>query len=283
MLKELNKIVAEIKVGTDNIANTSVTIKDVAGSLASGASTQASSAEEVSASMEEMASIISQTADNASQADKIAMEGAEGIKEGNKSFRTTMEAMNEIAEKITVIGKIAEKTDVLAINAAIEAARAGEHGKGFAVVATEIRKLAENSQKAAKEINEAVSTSLSVTQQSTTMLEYIVPEIEKTARLIQEISTASAEQNSGANQINNAIQELSKVTQQNTNSADIMNEGSKSITEQAEILKKTIAFFKTDIKNSSTKEITTIETEVEISDGTDIILGEMTDNIDDKN
>ena len=113
----------------------------------------------------------------------------------------TVRAMKNIAEKILVIEEIARQTDLLALNAAIEAARAGEHGKGFAVVASEVRKLSEKSQAAAAEISRVSGASVEMAEDAGKMLGEMVPDIKKTAELVQEISAASNEQNTGAEQI----------------------------------------------------------------------------------
>ncbi len=154
-----------------------------------------------------------------------------------------MEAMKQIAEKIAIVEEIARQTNLLALNAAIEAARAGEHGKGFAVVAAEVRKLAERSQEAAGEITELSSSSVDVAVQAGSMLQKLVPDIQKTAELVQEISAASLEQNSGAEQINKAIQQLDQVTQQNASASEEMSSTSEELSSQAQQLMDLVAFF----------------------------------------
>jgi methyl-accepting chemotaxis protein len=152
--------------------------------------------------------------------------------------------MKDIARKITVVGEIARQTNLLALNAAIEAARAGEEGRGFAVVASEVRKLAERSQKAAAEISELSVSSVEVAERAGEMLNRIVPDIQKTAELVQEISVASSEQNSGAEQINKAVQQLDSVIQENASAAEEMSSTSEELTGQAEHLRDIIGFFR---------------------------------------
>jgi methyl-accepting chemotaxis protein len=217
----------------------------VAQQISQGSNEQASSTEQISASMEEMASNIKQNSENAKQTELISVQASKDITEGNKAVSITVNAMKEIAEKISIVGQIAEKTDLLAINAAIEAARAGEQGKGFAVVASEVRKLAENSQAAAKQIDELSKSSVKVANESGALLVQIVPNIQKTAQLVQEISAASAEQNSGASQVNNAIMQLNQVTQQNASASEEMSASAEQLASQAEHLKELISFYKT--------------------------------------
>jgi methyl-accepting chemotaxis protein len=240
----LKSIVSDIKTNAQNLVNASQQLSSASQQLSEGANEQASSIEEVSSSMEEMVSNINQNADNAKQTEYIALQSSDDIKEGSKAVISTVEAIKIIADKISIIGKIAEKTDLLAINAAIEAARAGEHGKGFAVVAAEVRKLAENSQRAAKEIDDLSSTSVKIADESGLMLQKIVPDILKTASLVQEIAAASMEQNSGASQVNNAIQQLNNVTQQNAASSEELASSAEEMAGQAEQMKEIISFFK---------------------------------------
>jgi methyl-accepting chemotaxis protein len=195
--------------------------------------------------MEEMVSNIKQNADNAQQTDKIANKSAKDAQESGKSVLEAVAAMKEIANKISIIEEIARQTNLLALNAAIEAARAGEHGKGFAVVAAEVRKLAERSQKAAAEINQLSATTLRVSEKSGEMLDKLVPDIQRTAELVQEISAASKEQDTGAEQINKALQQLEQVIQQNASASEEMASTTEELTGQSDQLVSALGFFHT--------------------------------------
>ncbi len=246
MLMKLKDIVVNIRGNAENIAAASMQMSSSSQEMSQGATEQASSAEEVSSSMEEMVSNIQQNTDNSQQTEKIAIKSSEGVQEGNKSSEISVQAMKDIAEKITIINDIAFQTNILALNAAVEAARAGEHGKGFAVVASEVRNLAERSKVAADEIDQLSKNGVDVSERAGKQLAGIVPEIERTAKLVQEISAASIEQNSGADQINNAIQQLNQVTQQNAAASEEMATSSEELASQAEQLKELMAFFKID-------------------------------------
>ena len=246
MVKANANMIGEAQLTIENIVLASQSLQSVAVQISEGSTEQASSTEEVSSSMEQMVSNITQNTDNARQTEQIALQASKDIIEGNKAVTVTVEAMKKIADKITIIGEIAEKTDLLAINAAIEAARAGEQGKGFAVVAAEVRKLAENSQAAAKEIDELSKSSVRIADESGKLLQKIVPDIQKTATLVQEIASASIEQNSGANQVNNAITQLNAVTQRNSAASEEMSSSAEEMASQAEQLRDTISVYKTD-------------------------------------
>ena len=243
MVERLREVVGEVQSAAENVASGSEEMSASSENLSQGATEQASSIEEVSSSMEEMSSNIRQNADNAQQTEKISLQAASDAQSGGEAVANTVVAMRQIAEKISIIEEIARQTNLLALNAAIEAARAGEHGKGFAVVAAEVRKLAERSGTAASEISDLSASSVQVAEQAGEMLKRIVPDIQRTAELVQEIAAASNEQNSGADQINKAIQQLDQVIQQNASASEEMASTSEELSSQAEQLQQTIAFF----------------------------------------
>ncbi len=243
MRDRLTSVIRDVSTASGNVASGSEEMSSTSQQLSAGASEQAAAAEEVSSSMEQMAANIRQNTDNAMQTEKISLKAARNAEEGGKAVRQTVAAMMEISKKITIIDEIARNTNLLALNAAIEAARAGDHGKGFAVVASEVRKLAERSQQAAAEIAEVSTSSVEVAEKAGEMIADIVPDIRKTAELVQEISAASKEQTSGADQINEALLQLDKVVQQNASSAEEMAAMSEELNGQAEQLQRTVAFF----------------------------------------
>lgn len=243
MLLKLREVVNDVKTAASNVAFGSQEMSSSSEQMSEGATEQAASAEEASSAMEEMAANIKQNADNALQTEKIAFKSADDAKEGGRAVTQTVAAMKQIAEKISIIEEIARQTDLLALNAAIEAARAGEHGKGFAVVASEVRKLAERSQTAAAEISKLSGGSVEVAEAAGEMLAKLVPDIQKTAELVQEISSASNEQNTGSEQINLSIQQLDQIIQQNASIAEEMAATSEELAAQAEQLRNSIDFF----------------------------------------
>jgi len=246
MTRKLREVVSEVTAAARNVASGSQELSATAEQLSQGATEQASSTEEASASMEEMASTIKQSADNAQQTEKIARQSAADANASGEAVGNAVNAMQTIAEKIMVVQEIARQTDLLALNAAVEAARAGEHGRGFAVVASEVRKLAERSQAAAAEISTLSVDTVKAARSAGDMLSKLVPDIRRTAELVEEISAGSREQNAGAAQINTAIQQLDKVTQQNTSAAEEMSATSEELASQAEQLQSAISYFRID-------------------------------------
>jgi len=243
MAQEVSGVVEKLRIASDQVTSGSQQVNGVAQTMTIGANEQATSAEEASSSMEEMASNIRQNADNAMETEKIAVKAAQDAQDGGKAVQQTVSAMSQIAEKIFIIEEISRQTNMLALNAAIEAARAGEHGKGFAVVAAEVRKLAERSQEAAAEISDLSSSSVEVAQTAGEMLDRLVPDIRKTAELVQEITAASSEMNAGANQINKAIQQLDHVTQQNASGAEELSSTAEELAAQSRQLLQIMSFF----------------------------------------
>ncbi|MFT6776389.1 MAG: methyl-accepting chemotaxis protein [Paraglaciecola sp.] len=251
MRNKLVSVITEVNRSSIALSAASQQVSGTAQSLSQGASEQAASVEETSASVEEMGSSINQNSENARVTDGIATESSNAAKDGGESVFATVQAMKDIAGKITIIEDIAYQTNMLALNAAIEAARAGEHGKGFAVVAAEVRKLAERSQVAASQISELTGESVKVAEKAGGLLEKMVPDIARTAELVQEITAASEEQASGVGQITSAMQQLDQVTQQNAAGSEELAATAEEMRGQSESLIEMISFFKLQSNTSN--------------------------------
>ncbi len=243
MMENLSHFAGDVQRSAEHVATGSEQLSSGAEQVSQGISRQASNIEQISASMEEMSSAVNQNADNAQQTASIAMKAAHDAEEGMTSVDETVHAMRRISDKIRIIEDIARQTNMLALNAAIEAARAGEHGKGFAVVAAEVRKLAEHTQKAAKEINSLSVSNIEIAEKAGRLLEDMVSGIQKTADLVQEISASCAEQAGGITQVNKAIQQLDQIIQHNAASTEEMASASRDFYSQAERLLDTALFF----------------------------------------
>jgi methyl-accepting chemotaxis protein len=242
--EKLRSIIADVQTTADNVRAGSGQLASGAQQLSQGTTEQAASTEEASSSVEEMNATIRQNADNAVETERIARKSATDAERSGKAVGNAVQAMRSIADRISIIEEIARQTNLLALNAAIEAARAGEQGKGFAVVAAEVRKLAERSQNAASEIVDLAEVSVEIAEGAGMMLDELVPDIRRTAELVQEISAASREQAGGAGQINNAIQQLNQVVQQNAGAAEEMSSTAEELAAQAEQLQTAIGFFR---------------------------------------
>ncbi len=244
MVRDLTEIAVNIQSASEQVAAGSGQINSSAQQMSQGATEQSASVEQVSSSMEQMSATVQQNADNAKETAVIAQKAALDAQEGGRAVAETVAAMKNISEKISIIEEISRQTNMLALNAAIEAARAGEHGKGFAVVASEVRKLAERSQAAAKEISHQSVSSVQISEKAGKLLEQIVPGIQKTADLIQEINAASAEQSSGIHQVTQAVQQLDQVIQQNAAATEELASTSEELSTQAQKLNEASGFFK---------------------------------------
>ncbi|HRO37843.1 nitrate- and nitrite sensing domain-containing protein [Thauera sp.] len=245
-MDKLAEIIEQVRGAADALTNAAGQVSATAQSLSQSSSEQAASVEETSASIEQMSASINQNSENAKITDAMASKSSAEAGEGGQAVKSTVEAMKNIAGKIGIIDDIAYQTNLLALNAAIEAARAGEHGKGFAVVAAEVRKLAERSQVAAQEIGELASGSVNLAERAGKLLDEMVPSINKTSDLVQEIASASQEQTAGVGQINNAMGQLNKATQQNASASEELAATAKELGGQAGQLQELMDFFTVD-------------------------------------
>jgi methyl-accepting chemotaxis protein len=246
MLESFQNIIIQVQQSTTQTADASRQLAQGSEQLSSGAGEQASSIEETSASLEQMSASITQNADNSRQMEEMALKGAQEGEDSEKAVKETLEAMKAIADKISFVEDIAYQTNLLALNAAIEAARAGEHGRGFAVVAAEVRKLAERSQAAAKDISSLSSSSVKVAERASQSLGELVPAVRKTAELVQEVAAASLEQASGVAQVNKAMTQVDQVTQRNAAAAEEFASTAEEMATQAENLQQLVAFFRSE-------------------------------------
>lgn len=250
MVQKLGHTMREVRSSADALSSAAEQVSATSQALSQGASEQAASVEETSASMEQMSSSIAQNTESSKVTNGISAKAAADALKGGSAVRETVQAMKQIAGKISIIDDIAYQTNLLALNAAIEAARAGDHGKGFAVVAAEVRKLAERSQVAAQEIGEVATNSVSLAEQAGNLFEQLVPDIQRTSDLVQEITAASQEQSVGVGQINTAMNQLNQITQQSASSSEELAATAEEMNAQAAQLTELISYFKIEGQKS---------------------------------
>jgi methyl-accepting chemotaxis protein len=244
LIGKLSEMAIKVHHSIDTVADASVELEKTSEEISNGSNSQAASTEEISSSMEEMLANITQNRENSENLRRIAERISGSIQHVDESSRVSLESINQIASKIKVIDDIAMQTNILALNAAVESARAGEHGRGFAVVAAEVRRLAERSRLASVEINEMAKVSVEQTEIASQLVAGIIPDIKNTTQLVQEIATASIEQNQGVEQVNSAIQELNVVTQTNTSTSHDLTNKAELLTLHASELKEIMKYFK---------------------------------------
>lgn len=244
LTERLHTVIQNIQFTCSQVLDTASLINEASKSVSSGSNSQAASAEEVASTIEEIASNITQNAMNAQRTSQIAEHSVKNSQNGLEVVNGTIEKMHAIADKISIVESIAKQTNILALNASVEAARAGKAGSGFAVVAGEVRKLAEISKESADEIMTLVGESSKASEECGEVISALVPEIEQTGSLVNEIAAASKEQDLGAQQINTAVSEMNMITQQNAAAAEQLTSMANTLSTLANKLEKAVGYFR---------------------------------------
>ena len=240
---EVTRVLTSVRSAANALVAASSQVSSASQALSQGTTEQATSVQEITANLEQMNAIINQNASNSGETRRIAVKGAREAEEGGKAVQETVGAMHKIADRVSIIEEIARQTNLLALNAAIEAARAGDHGRGFSVVASEVRKLSERSQSAAKEIGELATSSVRIAERSGSLLAELLPSIRKTAELVEEVAAGSNEQATGVQQINRAMSQVDSVTERSATAAEQLASTAEEMTTQAHALRDLVASF----------------------------------------
>jgi methyl-accepting chemotaxis protein len=248
---EVTRVLSSVRSAANALVAASSQVSSASQALSQGTTEQATSVQEITANLEQMNAIINQNAANSGETRRIAVKGAHEAEEGGKAVEETVKAMHKIADRVTIIEEIARQTNLLALNAAIEAARAGDQGRGFSVVASEVRKLSERSQAAAKEIGELAGSSVRIAERSGALLAELLPSIRKTAELVEEVAAGSNEQATGVQQINRAMSQVDSVTERSATAAEQLASTAEEMTTQAHALRDLVSSFHKSVLTTS--------------------------------
>ncbi|HXU05940.1 MAG TPA: methyl-accepting chemotaxis protein, partial [Polyangia bacterium] len=240
---EVTRVLTSVRSAANALVAASSQVSSASQALSQGTTEQATSVQEITANLEQMNAIINQNASNSGETRRIAVKGAREAEEGGRAVEETVKAMHKIADRVTIIEEIARQTNLLALNAAIEAARAGDQGRGFSVVASEVRKLSERSQSAAKEIGSLAGSSVKIAERSGVLLAELLPSIRKTAELVEEVAAGSNEQATGVQQINRAMSQVDSVTERSATAAEQLASTAEEMTVQAHALRDLVSSF----------------------------------------
>jgi methyl-accepting chemotaxis protein len=246
---EVTRVFTNVRSAANALVAASSQVSSASQALSQGTTEQATSVQEITANLEQMNAIINQNASNSAETRRIAVKGAREAEEGGKAVQETVGAMHKIADRVSIIEEIARQTNLLALNAAIEAARAGDQGRGFSVVASEVRKLSERSQSAAKEIGELATSSVRIAERSGSLLAELLPSIRKTAELVEEVAAGSSEQATGVQQINRAMSQVDQVTERSATAAEQLASTAEEMTAQAHSLRDLVTAFQRGASN----------------------------------